>query len=130
MRHLYIIALFACLVTSLGIQEVKGQSPREALNAMVDCFLTGSADNLARHLNSSVEINMYGERKVYAATQAKFVLREWFAKHPCYSFQILHTGNSDGYHYARGDYRGKTTSFWVTLFMQGSKLSKLKIVRK
>lgn len=129
MRHLYIITLFTCLVACLGIPQAHGQTSLEVKNELVESFLQGSSDRLARHLGGSVEIIMNGERNVYTSTQAKFVLKKFFSENTCNSFQIKNEGESGGMYYARADFRGNS-AYWITLFIKGAKLSRLKIERK
>jgi len=88
--------------------------------------LASSADRLAPHLSSSVEINQDGARKVYTATQAKFVLKKFFTQNVCTSFHIKNEGYSAGMYYVRADYRGNT-SYWVSYFIKGTQLVKIKI---
>lgn len=123
MRHLYIIALFVCLVTSLGFQKAHGQ----VSNEIVESILRGDANKLATYMQSPVYLSIAGEgvQGEYSATQARFVLRDWFAKFPCNSYQIINDGSSEGFMYYRGDYRGAQGSFWVTFFMKGNKIHKL-----
>lgn len=56
----------------------------------------GDAKELAKHFNQSVDINLEGNVNAYSKTQAEFVLRDFFKKHPVTDFTVVHTGSSKG----------------------------------
>src|SRR5882672_2458987 len=68
----------------------------EIFAPMKDALKAGSAKELVKYLNTSVEINMEGNSSNYSKAQAEFVFRDFFKKHPVTDFNILHTGSSKG----------------------------------
>ena len=77
---------------------------------------TGSSKELAKHLNSRIELIIQGDQSSYSKTQAEFVLKDFFKKHPPTSFEYIHKGSSkDGLMYAIGKYSYSGGSFRVVL---------------
>ncbi len=77
---------------------------------------TGSSKELAKHLNSRIELVIQGDQSSYSKTQAEFVLKDFFQRHPPTSFEYIHKGSSkDGLMYAIGKYSYNGGSFRVVL---------------
>lgn len=88
----------------------------EVFNPVKEALKTGSAKEVTRHLNQSVDMNLDGEVNTYSRAQGEFVLREFFRKHPPQDFAIIHTGSSKGgLQFAIGRYTTKTESFNVVI---------------
>jgi len=83
---------------------------------MKDALKAGSAKELVKHLNQSVDINLEGEVSTYGKAQAEFVLRDFFKKYPVSDFTIEHTGASkSGLQYAIGNYKSNKDQFNVLI---------------
>jgi Domain of unknown function (DUF4783) len=83
---------------------------------MKDALKAGSAKELAKNLNQSVDINLEGEVNTYSKAQAEFVLRDFFKKYPSSDFTIEHTGSSkSGLQYAIGNYKSNNDQFNVLI---------------
>jgi hypothetical protein len=81
-----------------------------------DVIKTGNAKEVARVFAPSVDMEVDGESNTYGKTQAEFVLREFFKKHPITDFTIVHTGSSKGKRqYAIGRYLTKGESYNVLI---------------
>lgn len=81
-----------------------------------DVIKTGSAKEMARFLNQSVDINIEGDVKTYSKPQAEFVFRDFFKKHPPTSFTIVHTGSSKGgLQFAIGRYVSNSDNYSVLM---------------
>jgi hypothetical protein len=86
----------------------------EALNSVKAAIKAGSAKDVARYFNSSVEVGLNGDKASYSQAQAEFVLRDFFSKNPAAGFEYLHQGSSnEGQKYAIGKYTSKTGSYRV-----------------
>lgn len=82
----------------------------------------GSAKELARFFNPSVDLGIDGDKQSYSQAQAEFVVRDFFAKNPPASFEFIHQGASDaGTPYAIGRYTAKSGSFRVFVKMKSQK---------
>lgn len=91
-----------------------GSGYSQDLNANIRVAIkTGSSKGLINYFNSVVELKMDGKEGSYSKQQAEFVLKEFFRKYPCESFQYNHHGESPGgakysigtYKYAEGTFR-------------------------
>jgi len=83
---------------------------------MKDALKAGSAKELVKHVNQSVDINLEGEVNTYSKAQSEFVLRDFFKKYPSSDFTIEHTGSSkSGLQYAIGNYKSNNDQFNVLI---------------
>jgi Domain of unknown function (DUF4783) len=83
---------------------------------MKDALKAGSAKELAKYFNQSVDINLEGDVNTYSKAQAEFVLRDFFKKYPSSDFTIEHTGSSkSGLQYAIGSYKSNNDKFNVLI---------------
>jgi len=91
----------------------------EALNGVKAGIKAGSAKEVARYFNNSVEIGLNGDKASYSQAQAEFVLKDFFAKTPPAGFEFLHQGSSnEGQKYAIGKYTAKSGSYRVFIVVK------------
>jgi hypothetical protein len=74
--------------------QLFGQS--EIIHQVKEVIKTGNAKELAKHLNSSVDITLDGNMQSYNKAQAEFVLRDYFKQFPPSEVNIIHQGSSKG----------------------------------
>lgn len=95
-------------------QSAQGQS--ELFEPIKDVIKAGSAKEMVKFLNQSVDINLEGNISTYSKAQAEFVLRDFFKKHPSSDFSIVHTGSSKGgLQFAIGRYVSNSDSYNVLM---------------
>jgi len=83
---------------------------------MKDAVKAGDASELAKYLNTSIDLNLEGEVSTYSKVQAEFVLRDFFKKHTPNDFSIVHTGSSKGgLQFAIGKYQSGTDNYNVLM---------------
>lgn len=108
-RKVLLIGFFSFFSINLWAQA-------EIFAPMKDALKAGSAKELVKYLNQSVEINLEGNSSSYSKAQAEFVFRDFFKKHPVTDFTILHTGSSKGgLHFAIGRYLATGESYNVVI---------------
>ena len=56
----------------------------------------GSAKELSKFLNPTVDVMIDEKLEGYSKAQAEFVLRDFFKAHPVSDFSIIHQGSSKG----------------------------------
>lgn len=97
-------ALVWGLLLSIGAM---GQG--EAFVPVRNAIRSSSSRDLAQFFSPTVELSFDdGDKQSYSATQAEFVMRDFFAKHSPASFDFIHYGGSnEGTPYAVGKYAGK-----------------------
>lgn len=104
-----LIAFLACFYTF-------GAFAQDIFGPMKDAIKTGNAKEVIKFFNTSVDMNLDGEASVYSKTQAEFVLRDFFKKHPSTDFTIVHTGSSKGgLQFAIGRYVSNGQNFDVVI---------------
>jgi hypothetical protein len=83
---------------------------------MKDAVKAGDASELAKYLNTSIDLNLEGEVSTYSKAQAEFVLRDFFKKHTPDDFSIVHTGSSKGgLQFAIGKYQSGADNYNVLM---------------
>lgn len=110
--------LFA-FVLALVTQGVWAQA--DIFAPMKDAIKAGSAKELAKYFNQSVDINLEGEINTYSKAQGEFVMRDFFKKFPVSDFTIEHTGSSkSGLQYAIGNFKSSGNQFNVLMRVKQS----------
>jgi hypothetical protein len=93
-------------------QEDVIQNTRLAIKA-------GNAKELIKQMNEMVDLAFDGEKGSYSKTQAEFVLRDFFKKHPPGDFEYIHRGASkEGLRYAIGKYGALNGNFRVVIYIK------------
>ena len=88
-----------------------------------DAIKAGSAKELAKYLNQTVDVTIEGKLENYSKAQAEFVLRDFFKAHPPNEFTIIHQGSSKGGQpFAIGQYKSGSDTYRVWM--------KIKVVNK
>lgn len=81
------------LTTSL-ITTVSAQG--DVIDQVKETIKAGSAKELSRYLNQTVDVTLNGTVQSYSKAQAEFVFRDFFKQHPPSEFSIIHQGSSKG----------------------------------
>jgi len=75
---------------------------------------TGSAKELSKYLNQTVDVTIEGKVENYSKAQAEFVLRDFFKTHPPSEFNVIHQGSSKGGQpFAIGQYKSGSDTYRV-----------------
>lgn len=111
MKHFNFLFLVVCLAdASEGMAQTKG----DIVSQVKETIKAGSAKELAKYLNQSVDINLEGKQENYSKAQAEFVLRDFFKAHAPSDFSIIHQGSSkSGQPFAIGQYKSNTENYRV-----------------
>jgi hypothetical protein len=96
-------------------------------NSVIDqvreAIKTGSAKELAKYLNTSVDVTLDGKPSTYSKAQAEFVLRDFFKANPPNEFNIIHQGSSKGGQpFAIGQYKSGNATYrvWMKIRVSGN----------
>lgn len=68
----------------------------DVIGQIKETIKAGSAKELGRYLNQTVDVMIDEKMESYSKTQAEFVLRDFFKIHPPSEFNIIHQGSSKG----------------------------------
>jgi hypothetical protein len=74
----------------------QGFSQADVINQVKETIKAGSAKELSRYLNGTVDVTLEGNMQSYSKAQAEFVLRDFFKQHPPNEVNIIHQGSSRG----------------------------------
>lgn len=78
----------------------------EVVDQVKDAIKAGSAKELSKYLNQTVDVTIEGKLQNYSKAQAEFVLRDFFKAHAPNDFNIIHQGSSKGGQpFAIGEYK-------------------------
>lgn len=68
----------------------------EVVDQVKETIKAGSAKELSKYLNQTIDVTIDGKIQNYSKAQAEFVLRDFFKAHPPSDFSIIHQGSSKG----------------------------------
>ena len=113
------ILLQFCAIVWFALLAVGVQAQGESLGAVKGAIRNGSARELSQYFGPTVELAFDGDKQSYSATQAEFVMKDFFAKNSPASFEYDHQKTStESIQYAAGKYVGRTGSYQVFVQMK------------
>ena len=89
----YLSSLFFLLVC---FQCVMVFAQGDVIDQVKETIKAGSAKELSKYLNQTVDVTLEGSVQSYSKAQAEFVFRDFFRQHPPAEFSIIHQGSSKG----------------------------------
>jgi hypothetical protein len=106
---------------SLLLFSVTVQAQGEAFTPVRNAIRSGSSKDLAQHFGSTVELSFDGDKQSYSATQAEFVMKDFFGKNAPAGFDFVHYGGSnEGTPYAVGKYVSKSGAYRMFVKMKSA----------
>jgi hypothetical protein len=94
------------IVMALTLQVFAAIAQSDAIGLIQETLKAGSAKELSKYLNQTVDITIEGKVESYSKPQAEFVFRDFFKLHPPSEFTIIHQGSSrGGQPFAIGQYK-------------------------
>ena len=95
----------------------------------------GSAKELVKFFNETVEVKIDGSSSNYTKNQSEMVLRQFFQKNPVRGFSYIHQGSSpEGLKYVIGKYQFDGGSYRTLMFLkktsQGYRIDMLNFTRE
>lgn len=108
-------SLIAFLVgAAFTLQVFAAVAQGDAIALIQETLKAGSAKELSKYLNQTVDITIEGKVESYSKPQAEFVFRDFFKQHPPSEFTIIHQGSSrGGQPFAIGQYKSGTDVYRV-----------------
>lgn len=109
-RVLLLLVLFAGVFTGVCAfsQSVN------VIAQVKEAIKTGSAKELSKYLNQTVDVTIEEKVENYSKAQAEFVLRDFFKAHSPNEFNIIHQGSSKGGQpFAIGQYKSGSDTYRV-----------------
>lgn len=110
MKRFFTLLTIGALLSSFTIFS----SIEEVITAMK----AGSAANIARFFDNTVEINTPDKSNSYSKSQAELVLRDFFSTNTVKSFTVNHKGENSGSQFCIGTLVTKGSTYRTTVFMK------------
>ena len=88
------------------------------IDDVVAAIRSGSASQVAKYFDNTVEINLPDKSNSYSKSQAEMVLKDFFNTNAVKGFEVIHKGENAGSQYCIGTLTTKSGSFRVTIFMK------------
>ena len=80
----------------ISFQSVFTFAQGDVIDQVKETIKAGSAKELSKYLNQTVDVTLDGNVQSYSKAQAEFVFRDFFKQHPPSEFSIIHQGSSKG----------------------------------
>ncbi|MCY7410331.1 MAG: DUF4783 domain-containing protein [Chitinophagales bacterium] len=112
-RHKKFVILLLVAVPLMAFSIV------DILDNIGSAIKSGESKQVARFFDNNVELTILDRESTYSRTQAEMVLRDFFAKNPVQSFDLIHRGTSDeGSAYGIGKLKTSTQTFRVYYYVK------------
>jgi Domain of unknown function (DUF4783) len=119
-------SLFALVLSFLAFSWVSGQTQQDIIEQVRETIKAGSAKELSKFLNQTVDVMIDEQLQTYSKAQAEFVLRDFFKAHPAAEFNIIHQGSSKGGQpFAIGLYKSGAETYRVFMKIKAADNQKL-----
>ncbi len=100
-------------VSAIAVNPAIAQNS-EVVTQVKEAIKAGSAKELSKYLNQTVDVTIEGKLQNYSKAQAEFVLRDFFKANPPADFNIIHQGSSKGGQpFAIGQYKSGSDTYRV-----------------
>lgn len=119
-------SLFVLVLSFLTFSWVSGQTQQDIIEQVRETIKAGSAKELSKYLNQTVDVMIDEQLQTYSKAQAEFVLRDFFKAHPAVEFNIIHQGSSKGGQpFAIGLYKSGKETYRVFMKIKAANNQKL-----
>ena len=79
-----------------SLQSVLVCAQGDIISQVKETIKAGSAKELSKYLNQTVDVTLNDGPQSYSKAQAEFVFRDFFKQHPPAEFTLIHQGTSKG----------------------------------
>lgn len=98
----------------------------DVINQVKETIKAGSAKELSKYLNQTVDVTLDGGPQSYSKAQAEFIFRDFFKLHPPSEFRIIHQGTSKGGQtFGIGQYKSGNETYRVYMKIKGTDAQQL-----
>jgi hypothetical protein len=117
--------IFSLLISAFS----SAQSQGDVITQVKETIKAGSAKELSKYLNQTIDVTIDDKVESYSKAQAEFVFRDFFKQHPPAEFSIIHQGSSrGGQPFAIGQYKSAGDTYRV--FMKIKVVSNQQLVHE
>jgi hypothetical protein len=79
-----------------SLQSIQVSAQGDIISQVKETIKAGSAKELSKYLNQTVDVTLDDGPQSYSKAQAEFVFRDFFKQHPPAEFTLIHQGTSKG----------------------------------
>lgn len=120
------VALFVLASSTIMLNGYSQLVPSDSfIDSITVIFKTGNSDELGKHLNSTVELELLNEDNIYSKAQAELMMKDFFTRNKPSSFKVNHQGNKGNTSFAIGTLVTSAGSFRVSVFMKNENSKQL-----
>ncbi len=120
----FILSLVLCTAFLTGFKAFSQAAG--VIDNVKETIKTGSAKELSKYLNQTVDVTIEGKLENYSKAQAEFVLRDFFKAHPPSEFNVIHQGSSKGGQpFAIGQYKSGSDTYRVWMKIKTAEKAQL-----
>lgn len=102
-RGSFILVIFLSFAAlTLGFSSLSAQSKGDIFITIAKYIQKGDSEKLSIWFADNLEIDLMGEQISCSKTQAKYILKDFFEKHPPKKYNILHKSGNPNMRYAIG----------------------------
>lgn len=106
---LLFVALFTLTSFTMG---------QDGIDNVVVAFKSGSANRVASHFDSTIELTLLQKSNSYSKSQAEMILKDFFVLNSVKDFLVIHKGENSGSQYCIGTLVTKNADYRTTIFMK------------
>ena len=113
MKKLFTLSVIAVVLSSFTLFS--------GIDDIISAMKNGSATQMSKYFDNSVEISMPDKTNSYSKSQAELVLKDFFTINGVKGFEVIHKGENAGSQYCIGTLQTKNGSYRTTIFMKQKK---------
>ena len=89
-----------------------------SVDDVVTALKNGSAAQLSRYFDNTIDISLPEKTNVYSKSQAELVLRYFFSNNIVKSFEVLHRGDNAGSQFFIGSLETNNGTYRTTIYLK------------
>ncbi len=89
-----------------------------SVDEVVNAIKTGSASQLSKFFDNTIEITLTDKSNTYSKSQGELVLKDFFANNIVKDFQVLHRGDNSSAQFIIGMLQTKNGEYRTTIYMK------------
>lgn len=110
MKRFFTLIILATILNSFSVLS--------SIDEVIAAIKTGSAAEVSRFFDNTVEISLPDKSNDYSKSQAELVLKDFFSSNPVKSFTLIHKGENSVSQYCIGTLATKSNSYRTTIYMK------------
>lgn len=111
MNKIVTLTCFALLFVASAFKPVG------ALDDVINALRKGNATELAKYVDTNLEISLPAKTDSYSRQQAIVILQDFFSNNGVKNFEVVHRGDNGGSQFCIGTLMTKSGNFRTTFFM-------------